>query len=265
MTCYRHPDREAFVRCQRCEQLICPECQVESAVGFLCPGDAGGTPKQLSRQRSRVGLSGQPKLTVTIIAVTVLIWLLQLSPVGQTVEIYFAYTPLATTIAPWQMLTAAFLHGSWLHLLFNMYTLYIFGQVLEPMLGRARFLALYLIAAFGGSVAVLLFSNPASSVVGASGAIYGLMGAYFVLLRAIGERSGQLTGLIAINLIFSFISPGISWQAHIGGLLVGAAVAAIYSATRKPEQKTLQGLGLLVLIAGLIVLTMNQVSNYQIA
>jgi membrane associated rhomboid family serine protease len=146
-----------------------------------------------------------------------------------------------------------------------MYTLYIFGQVLEPMLGRARFLALYLIAAFGGSVAVLLFSNPASSVVGASGAIYGLMGAYFVLLRAIGERSGQLTGLIAINLIFSFISPGISWQAHIGRLLVGAAVAAIYSATRKPEQKTLQGLGLLVLIAGLIVLTMNQVSNYQIA
>jgi uncharacterized membrane protein HdeD (DUF308 family) len=91
------------------------------------------------------------------------------------------------------------------------------------------------------------------------------MGAYFVLLRAIGERSGQLTGLIAINLIFSFISPGISWQAHIGGLLVGAAVAAIYSATRKPEQKTLQGLGLLVLIAGLIVLTVNQVSNYQIA
>jgi rhomboid protease GluP len=165
----------------------------------------------------------------------------------------------------WRLITSMFVHGGIVHLLFNMYTLYIFGQVLEPMLGRARFLALYLIAAFGGSVAVLLFSNPASSVVGASGAIYGLMGAYFVLLRAIGERSGQLTGLIAINLIFSFISPGISWQAHIGGLLVGAAVAAIYSATRKPEQKTLQGLGLLVLIAGLIVLTMNQVSNYQIA
>lgn len=264
MTCYRHPDREAYVSCQRCERLICPACQVESAVGFLCPDDAGGTPKQLGRQRSRLRMGERPQLTVEIMIITAAVWLLQLSPIGQTLEIYFAYTPLATTIAPWQMLTAAFLHGSWLHLLFNMYTLYIFGQVLEPMLGRARFLALYLIAAFGGSVAVLLFSDPASTVVGASGAIYGLMGAYFVLLRAIGERSGQLTGLIAINLIFSFISPGISWQAHIGGLLVGAAVAAIYSATRKPEQKTLQGLGLLLLIASLIVLTMNQVSNYQI-
>jgi len=244
--------------------MICPACQVESAVGFLCPDDAGGTPKKLNRQRSVARFSQRPKVTVAIMIITAAVWLLQLSPIGQTLEIYFAYTPLATTIAPWQMLTAAFLHGSWLHLLFNMYTLYIFGQVLEPMLGRARFIALYLIAAFGGSVAVLLFSNPASTVVGASGAIYGLMGAYFVLLRAIGERSGQLTGLIAINLIFSFISPGISWQAHIGGLLVGAAVAAIYSATRKPEQKKLQGLGLLVLIASLIFLTMNQVSNYQI-
>lgn len=264
MTCYRHPDREAFVRCQRCERFICPACQIESAVGFLCPDDAGGTPKQVSRQRTKARLADKPRLTLGLIAACVLVWLLQLSPLGQTVEIYFAYTPLATTIAPWQMLTAAFLHGSWLHLLFNMYTLYIFGQVLEPMLGRARFLALYIVAAFGGSVAVLLFSNPAGSVVGASGAIYGLMGAYFVSLRATGQRSAQLTGLIAINLIFSFISPGISWQAHIGGLLTGAAVAAIYSATKKPEQKTLQGLGLVLVIAGLVVLTMNQVSNYQI-
>ncbi|MEY3128936.1 MAG: hypothetical protein RL405_256, partial [Actinomycetota bacterium] len=182
MTCYRHPDRDAFVRCQRCERLICPECQIESAVGFLCPDDAGGTPKQLNRQRSRAATQDRPRLTVALIAITVFVWFLQLSPIGQTVEIYFSYTPLATTIAPWQMLTAAFLHGSWLHLLFNMFTLYIFGQVLEPMLGRARFLALYLVAAFGGSVAVLWFSNPTSSVVGASGAIYGLMGAYFVML-----------------------------------------------------------------------------------
>lgn len=244
--------------------MICPECQVESAVGFLCPDDAGGTPKQLSRQRSKLRLGERPRLTVSLIALNVLVWFIQLSPVGQTVEIYFAYTPLATTIAPWQMLTAAFLHGSWLHLLFNMYTLYIFGQVIEPMLGRARFLALYLIAGFGGSVAVLLFSNPSSSVVGASGAIYGLMGAYFVLLRAIGERSGQLTGLIAINLIFSFISPGISWQAHIGGLVVGAAVAAVYAGTRKPEQKTLQTVGLAFLVVGLLALTVFQVGNYGI-
>ena len=156
------------------------------------------------------------------------------------------------------------MHGSWLHIIFNMYTLYIFGQVIEPMLGRARYLALYLIAAFGGSVAVLLFSGPTTSVVGASGAIYGLMGAYFVLLRAIGERSGQLTGLIAINLVFSFLNPGISWQAHLGGLAVGAAVAAVYAGTRKAEQKSNQIIGLLALVAALLGLTIYQVSSYGI-
>ena len=264
MTCYRHPDREAYVRCQRCERFICPACQVEASVGFLCPDDAGGTPEQVSRQRSRALRGAQPRVTLALMAINAAVWLLQLSPFGQSVEIYFAYTPIATTIAPWQMLTSAFMHGSWLHIIFNMYTLYIFGQVIEPMLGRARYLALYLIAAFGGSVAVLLFSGPTTSVVGASGAIYGLMGAYFVLLRAIGERSGQLTGLIAINLVFSFLNPGISWQAHIGGLAVGAAVAAVYAGTRKAEQKSNQILGLLVLVAALLGLTIYQVSSYGI-
>jgi membrane associated rhomboid family serine protease len=197
-------------------------------------------------------------------AISIAVWLLQLSPVGPLVEFQFAYRPSATTIAPWQMLTAAFLHGSWLHLLFNMFTLYIFGQVLEPMLGRARFLALYLVAAFGGSVAVLLFSDPFTPVVGASGAIYGLMGAYFVLLRSVGERAGQLTGLIAINLIFSFLSPGISWQAHIGGLAIGAAVAAIYAGTRRPEQRQRQIFSVLLLVAGLVAATVFQVNNYGI-
>ncbi len=199
---------------------------------------------------------------MTLLIVTTAIWLLQLSPFGRTIEIYFSYTPIATTIAPWQMLTAAFLHGSWLHIIFNMYTLYIFGQVLEPMLGRARFLALYLISAFGGSVAVLLFSDPTSTVLGASGAIYGLMGAYFILLRAIGERSGQLMGLIAINLIFSFLNPGISWQAHIGGLAIGAAVAGIYAATRKAEQKGKQVAGLILLCVALVGLSVYQIGVY---
>ena len=264
MTCYRHPDREAYVRCQRCERFICPACQVEASVGFLCPDDAGGTPEQVSRQRSRALRGAQPRVTLALMAINAAVWLLQLSPFGRSAEIYFAYTPIATTIAPWQMLTSAFMHGSWLHIIFNMYTLYIFGQVIEPMLGRARYLALYLIAAFGGSVAVLLFSSPTTSVVGASGAIYGLMGAYFVLLRAIGERSGQLTGLIAINLVFSFLNPGISWQAHLGGLAVGAAVAAVYAGTRKAEQKSNQILGLLALVAALLGLTIYQVSSYGI-
>ncbi len=231
-------------------------------MGFLCPDDAGGTPQQINRQRVKAMRMNSPRVTMTLLIVTTAIWLLQLSPFGRTIEIYFSYTPIATTIAPWQMLTAAFLHGSWLHIIFNMYTLYIFGQVLEPMLGRARFLALYLISAFGGSVAVLLFSDPTSTVLGASGAIYGLMGAYFILLRAIGERSGQLMGLIAINLIFSFLNPGISWQAHIGGLAIGAAVAGIYAATRKAEQKGKQVAGLILLCVALVGLSVYQIGVY---
>jgi membrane associated rhomboid family serine protease len=235
---------------------------VEASVGFLCPDDAGGTPQQINRQRVKAMRMNSPRVTMTLLIVTTAIWLLQLSPFGRTIEVYFSYTPIATTIAPWQMITAAFLHGSWLHIIFNMYTLYIFGQVLEPMLGRARFLALYLISAFGGSVAVLLFSDPTSTVLGASGAIYGLMGAYFILLRAIGERSGQLMGLIAINLIFSFLNPGISWQAHIGGLAIGAAVAGIYAATRKAEQKGKQVAGLILLCVALVGLSVYQIGVY---
>jgi membrane associated rhomboid family serine protease len=237
---------------------------VESSVGFLCPDDAGGTPKQVNRQRVRALKLSRPKLTMALIVINVLFWLIEISPYGQYVIAYLAYKPVFTAIAPWQMLTATFLHDSSspLHLLFNMYTLYIFGQVLEPMLGRARFLALYLIGAFGGSVAVLVFGDPAATVVGASGAIYGLMGAYFILLRAIGQNSGQLMGLIAINLIFSFLNPGISWQAHIGGLVAGGIVAAIYAATRRAEQKAVQMAGLVVLVVALVALSVYQVNVY---
>jgi membrane associated rhomboid family serine protease len=206
----------------------------------------------------------KPTLSIALIVINVVFWLLEISPFGDYVISYLAYKPVFTAVAPWQMLTAAFLHdwSSPLHLLFNMYTLYIFAQVLEPMLGKVRFFALYLIAAFGGSVAVLVFGDPASTVVGASGAIFGLMGAYFILLRAIGERSGQLMGLIAINLVFSFLNPGISWQAHIGGLVVGGIVAAIYAGTRKVEQKGMQIAGLVGLVAVLVALSVYQVSAY---
>lgn len=237
---------------------------MESSVGFLCPDDAGGTPHQVNRQRVRATRLTAPILTLALIVINVIFWLLEISPFGDYVISYLAYKPVFTAVAPWQMISDAFLHdwSSPLHLLFNMYTLYIFGQVLEPMLGRARFLALYLIGAFGGSVAVLVFGDPAATVVGASGAIYGLMGAYFILLRAIGQNSGQLMGLIAINLIFSFLNPGISWQAHIGGLVAGGIVAAIYAATRRAEQKAVQMAGLVVLVVALVALSVYQVNVY---
>ena len=238
MTCYRHPDREAYVRCQRCERFICPECQVEASVGFLCPDDAGGTVTQLNRRRTRAARVRQtgprPVITITLIGINVAFWLLQIMP-GSYVTDLLAYVPQITAVQPWRMITAGFVHdpSNILHVLLNMYSLYIFGQVLEPVLGKMRFLWLYLASIVGGSIAVLLFSDPLSVTVGASGGIFGLMASYFVVMRAIGRNSSQIMGLIAINLVFSFLMPGISWQGHLGGLIVGAIVTYAYTKVRK--------------------------------
>lgn len=143
------------------------------------------------------------------------------------------------------MITDGFVHSpdNPMHLLLNMYSIYIFGRVLEPMLGRLRFGLVYLISIFGSSVAVLWLSGIDTWVVGASGGLFGLMAAYFVILRRIGADSSQMLGLIAINFAFGFLVSGISWQGHLGGLLTGAAIALVYSATRAPSDRTKQILG----------------------
>ena len=185
--------------------------------------------------------------------INLVIWLLQVIP-GSTVTTTLLYAPLLTVLEPWRMLTAGFVHspdGVW-HILINAYSIYIFGRVIEPMLGPARFLTLYLVSIFGGSAMVLWLSEPVVPVVGASGAFFGLMGAYFIMLRAIGDNSGLLVGLIAVNLVFGFLVPGISWQGHLGGLLAGMAITSVYARTRyKPGiAQKIQVLG----VIGLIVL-----------
>ena len=193
----------------------------------------------------------QPRVTVTVISINLLIWLAQVIP-GSTVTTSLFYAPLLTITEPWRMLTAGFVHspdGPW-HILINAYSIYIFGRILEPMLGSSRFLALYLISIFGGSAAVLWLSDPLQPVVGASGAFFGLMGAYFILLRAIGDKSNQLVGLIAINLAFGFFVPGISWEGHLGGLIAGILVTIVYTRIRN-DQPLKQKLG--VLLVGLLI------------
>ena len=154
------------------------------------------------------------------------------------------------------MITAMFVHstGFIFHVLLNMYTLWIFGQLLEQLLGRWRFLALYLISGFAGSVGVLLLSDPLTPVVGASGAIFGLMGAFLVIQRRLGGDAKQLLVLVGINLVIGFI-PGmnIAWQAHLGGLIGGAIVGLIFVETRKRNQQTLQ---IVLLVAFSLVLVL---------
>lgn len=199
--------------------------------------------------------SNQPTVTVWLISINLLIWLAQVIP-GSGVTNTLLYAPLLTTIEPWRMLTAGFVHSPdspW-HILINAYSIYIFGRVIEPMLGPGRFLALYLISIVGGSAMVLWLGSPVTPVVGASGAFFGLMGAYFILLRAIGDNSSHLLALIAVNLAFGFFIPNISWQGHLGGLLAGLAVTAVYANTRY-RPALLQKIGVvfvMLLIVGFI-------------
>lgn len=137
------------------------------------------------------------------------------------------YAPVLTAVEPWRMLTTAVVHSmsSPLHLLLNMYTLYLFGQMLEPLLGRARLVTLFVLSVLGGSVGVLLLSAPTVLVIGASGGIFGLFGAVFVFMRYFKHNLTPLLVLIALNLIFGFVVSGIAWQAHVGGLAAGALVS----------------------------------------
>lgn len=270
--CYRHPDRPSYVLCQRCGRTICPECQTPAAVGVICPDDMRAQRQEMRSQRppltrrvSRLSRSGAPVVTYSLMAVTVLIWLLQLVPggFGDGVTRALAFNPVYLFPAdglyePWRALTAVFVHSpsSVLHILFNMFSLYIFGRILEPMLGSWRFLALYLLSGIGGSIAVLLLAG--GSVVGASGAIFGLMGALFVFGRQLGGNVRSLLIIIVLNLASGFFLPNISWQAHLGGLAVGALVAAVLVQTRAERKRgqqiaALVGLGVILLGLGTAV------------
>jgi membrane associated rhomboid family serine protease len=228
----------------------------------LCPEDGGSKASSFKAPTLlRRASSGGALVTKVLILVNVVLYGLQILT-GGLLTAYLYYVPIATLAEPWRMITAGFIHSddlfsnptSVLHIVLNMYTLWILGQVLEPMLGRIRFFALYMLAILGGSVAVLLFGDPVGGVLGASGGIFGLMGAYFIVLRSLGANSNSIVGVIAINLVFTFLNSGISWQAHVGGLVIGGAVAFIYSRTRRPEQQSWQ-FGWLVGLAALLIAT----------
>ena len=258
--CYRHPDRQSYIVCQRCGRTICPECQTQAPVGVICPecmreqrASAPRTkPAAWTRVRSAAD-RGAPVVTYSLIGITALVYLLQWIPgLGVTNALFFSPVFMTEVIPePWRALTSVFLHSTSLifHILLNMYTLWIFGRLLEPMLGRARFLALYLISGLAGSIGVVVFAAPNAQVLGASGAIFGLMGAFVVIQRRLGGNMTQLYILLAINLAIGFI-PGanISWQAHLGGLIGGALVGLILLETRPRSRRGLQ-IGLLIGLA----------------
>ncbi len=270
--CYRHPDKQSFVLCQRCLRTICADCQTQAPVGVICPeclkaqrkaeSPAQRRARRQSRSMASMFAGRPPTVTTSIVAVTGFIGLLQLIPgFGDTITRALLF--FAPALYPaingghsdvWRVVTPLLVHGSLLHLALNMLALYVIGRSLEAMLGWWRFLALYLISGIGGSVAVALIS-PSSFVVGASGAIFGLFGAILVIGRKAGANMTGILVILGINLVIGFI-PGfhIAWQAHIGGAVVGALVALIYIRTPRPSQRRMQMLLLIALLAVLAAL-----------
>ena len=194
-------------------------------------------------------------VTLGLVSLNLLIWVLQILP-GSNLTNQLAFVPLSVFIEPWRMITSGFAHSESnpLHVLLNMYSLYVFGSLLEPLLGRLKFLSIWLISIFGASVAVMYLNTPDTWVLGASGGVFGLMAAYFVVLRSIGQNSQALMGLIAINLVFGFFMPGVSWQAHLGGLLAGGAMTAVYASTRG-SKKSAQVIGAIFVVLVFVGLT----------
>ncbi|WP_113716394.1 rhomboid family intramembrane serine protease [Arthrobacter dokdonensis] len=264
--CPRHPERVSYVSCQRCGRPTCPECQRSAAVGVQCVDCVRETARTMPARRTIFGgavRAGRPVATLTMMAICVAAYVLDLVIPNGFVFQTFAYAPFLTESEPWRMVTSAFLHSTnIMHIGFNMYALWILGQALEPAFGRARFLAVYIISALAGSVGVLLMTPVDTTVVGASGAIFGLFGALFVVQRKRGGDLRSIIVLLVINAALGFIIPGIAWQAHLGGLIAGALCAAVIAYAPRRNRALVQWGGMAAVVLLMVGLTLYKVSTF---
>jgi membrane associated rhomboid family serine protease len=235
-TCYRHPSRETGVSCSNCGRPICTDCMTTTPVGMRCPECA----RQKTQVKTLRNTQRRPEVTIALIVINVIVFLTEGNftfsggPTGKIYEegaLFGSLKGLPTLGVAhgqwWRIVTSGFMHENLIHIGFNMYVLYILGQMLEPALGRLKFGTIYAVSLLCGSFGALLVT-PHSPTVGASGAVFGLMGAAAVEMRArqIPIMQSGVGGLILLNLVISFALPGISWGGHIGGL-IGGAIAAL--------------------------------------
>jgi membrane associated rhomboid family serine protease len=256
-TCYRHPERETKVSCSNCERPICPDCMTSTSVGMRCPECA----RQRTQVRNPTGMAGRSDAPATyaLIAVCVLAYLAELAGGGASSfdgggKLIRDGGVFAAAVADgevYRIVTAGFLHAGLLHLGFNMFALYILGTLLEPAIGSARFVGIFAVSLIAGSCGALLL-DPNELTVGASGGIFGLMAAAFLIARHRGldQLASQVGLFVVINLVFTFSIPNISIGGHIGGL-IGGALAALLVTTlerrRVPNAKLIEGIGLVAL------------------
>ena len=237
--CYRHPQRETYIRCTRCDRPICPDCMRDAAVGFQCPECVAEGNKGQRRPKTTYGGSVVARagvVTLTLIGLNVVAFLGELAGNQGSVERRFAL--FEYVVQPdgslggvargeyYRLVTSMFLHVGWLHIGLNMYLLWLLGIQLEHALGRSRFLALYFGSGLGGAALSYLAGQGGE---GASGAIFGLFAAFYIFARHQGRDTSQITLLIVVNLVLSFTIPGIGYWAHLGGLAGGALIAAGYA------------------------------------
>jgi len=255
--CYRHPDRQTLVSCTRCGRPVCPECMRSASVGHQCVDCVAAAAHAVRAPSTAFGgvqRGATPVLTYFLIAVNVVVFILQAVSPGLQAKLAL-WPPAVAGGDMYRLVASAFIHYGLLHLLFNMGALYVVGPPLERHLGRLRFGALYALSALGGSVLVYLFSPLSAATGGASGAVFGLFGATFVLARRLNLDVRGVVTLIVINLAMTFAIPGISWQGHIGGLVTGGLVAAAYVYAPRPQRNLIQAgatIGLLAVFVALI-------------
>ena len=261
-TCYRHSDRPTYVSCTRCNRYICPECMHGAAVGHQCADCVGAAARTVRPVRTGFGAkqrSAVPIVTYVLIGINVLMFVLQ-SVLVDVERALVLWPPAVADGDFYRLMTSAFLHYGLTHILFNMFALYIVGPPLEQAMGRLRFSALYLLSALGGSVLVYLLSSLNTATAGASGAVFGLFGATFVVGKKLNMDVRWVITIIGLNLAFTFVFPlisshNISWQGHVGGLITGAAVAAAYAYAPRQQRNPVQAgatVAFLVLFVALI-------------
>ena len=287
--CYRHPGRETYLRCVRCERPICTDCLREAPVGYQCPecvaeGRRTVRPGRTVFGGSTAGVHGY--VTKALIFLNVAMMIASVASAGgrglaggglggllgestpltrwgavwglaQLTDGRLVYGPYRAGIADgeyYRLITNMFLHYGVLHLLLNMWALWVLGRELEARLGPGRFLTLYLLSGLGGGVAAYLFA-PEAQAAGASGAIYGLFAALFVVFRRLNRDTSAIITVLVINLIFSFSVSSISLEAHLGGLVTGAivGVALAYAPKALRTPVLLGAVTATVLILGALV------------
>ncbi|MET7959798.1 rhomboid family intramembrane serine protease [Micromonospora zamorensis] len=285
--CYRHPGRETYVRCTRCDRPICPDCMRDASVGHQCPecvneGRRSVRPARTAFGGGTAGRHGY--VTKTLIAVNALLLLLSIASArggdaamegsgfgglmgGSTPltewgavlgRAYLSdYTLGGIAEGQWyRLVTAMFLHYGVLHLLLNMWALWVLGRSLEANLGRVRFAALYLIAGLGGNVAAYLFSSPRAATVGASTAVFGLFAALIIIERKLGRDISRIIPILVINLVFTLAVPGISIPGHLGGLVVGALMALVLAYAPRGRRTLVQVAGGAIILVVLLALVL---------